>query len=152
MENVPKLSTLPNSKTCLPFVFVGDDAYGLKENMMKPYPSQNRTLEGKVFGYWLSRVRRIIENSFGIATARFRIFRWPINAKVSTVEFVTKTVVRLQTDYILHSMPAVYFNWDSSSILQLPVLGSIQMSLNAYLESNFLSDKNESFLQYLFFK
>ena len=51
MVNVPKLSTLPNSETCLLFVFVGDDAFGLKENMMKPDPSQNRALEGKVFGY-----------------------------------------------------------------------------------------------------
>ena len=37
--NIPKLETLPNSETCLPFVFVGDDAFGLKENIMKPYPS-----------------------------------------------------------------------------------------------------------------
>ena len=51
MVNVPKLSTLPNSETCLLFVFVGDNAFGLKENMMKPYPSQNCALEGKVFGY-----------------------------------------------------------------------------------------------------
>ena len=95
MLNIPKLSPLPNSETCLPFVFVGDDAFWLKENMMKPYPSQNRTLEEKVFDYRLSRARRIIENSFGIATARFRIFRRPINAKVSTVKSVTKAVVGL---------------------------------------------------------
>ena len=113
--------------------------------MMKLYPSQNRTLEEKVFGYWLSQARRIIENSFGIATAKFSIFRRPIHANVSTVKFVTKTVVGLRTDYILHGMPAVYFTWDSSSIIQLPVLGSIQTSVNAYLESNFLSDKNEFF-------
>ena len=97
MLNIPKLSPLPNSETCLPFVFVGGDAFGLKENMMKPYPSQNRTLEEKVFDYRLSRARRIIENSFGIATARFRIFRRPINAKVSTVKSVTKAVVGLHS-------------------------------------------------------
>ena len=93
--NIPKLSPLPNSKTCLPFVFVGDDAFGLKKNMMKPYPSQSRIVEEKVFDYRLSRARRIIENSFGIATARFRIFRRPINAKISTVKSVTKAVVGL---------------------------------------------------------
>ena len=74
---------------------MGDDAFGLKENMMKPYPSQNRTIEEKVFDYRLSRARRIIENSFGIAAARFRIFRRPINAKVSTVKSVTKMVFGL---------------------------------------------------------
>ena len=45
--NIPKLSPLPDSETCLPFVFVGDDAFELKENMMKPYPWQSRTLEEK---------------------------------------------------------------------------------------------------------
>ena len=100
MLSIPKLAPLPNSETCLPFVFVGDDAFGLKENMMKPYPSQNRTLEEKVFDYRLSRARRIIENSFGIATARFRIFRIPINAKFSTVKSVTKAVVRLH-DFLM---------------------------------------------------
>ena len=94
-QNIPKLAPLPNSESCLPFVFVGEDAFGLKENMMKPYPSQNRTLEEKVFDYQLSRARRIIENSFGIATARFRIFRRPINAKISTVKSMTKAIVGL---------------------------------------------------------
>ena len=34
---------------------------------------------------------------------------------------------------------------DSSSTLQLPVSESIQWSLNSYLESNFLSGKNDIF-------
>ena len=36
---------LATENDMLPFVFVGDDAFGLKENMVKPFPSQNRTLE-----------------------------------------------------------------------------------------------------------
>ena len=95
MLNIPKLSPLPNSETCLPFVFVGGDAFGLKENMMKPYPSQNRTLEEKVFDYRLSRARRIIENSLGIATVRFRIFGTPTKANLSTGKSVTKAIVEL---------------------------------------------------------
>ena len=95
MLNIPKLSPLPNSGTCLPFVFVDDNAFGLKENMMKLYPSQNRTLQEKVFHYRISQARRIIENSFGMAAARFRIFRRPINTKVSTVKSVTKEIIGL---------------------------------------------------------
>ena len=45
-----------------------------------------------MFDYQLSQARRIIEKSFGIAIARFRIFRRPINAKVSTVKSVTKAI------------------------------------------------------------
>ena len=82
--NIPTLSPLPDSETCLAAVFEADDLFGLKERDMMnyPYPSQNRTIEEKFFDYRLSRARRIIENSFGIATARFRIFIRTINAKV----------------------------------------------------------------------
>ena len=62
--NIPKLSLIPDSETCIPFLFVGDNAFRSKENMVKPYPSQNHTLEKKLFDYRLSRARRIIEISF----------------------------------------------------------------------------------------
>ena len=63
--------------------------------MMKPYPFQNPSMPEKAFNGRLSPARRIIENSFGIAAARFRIFLQPINAKVSTVKSVTKAIVAL---------------------------------------------------------
>lgn len=93
--NIPKPAQLPNSDKVLPYVFVGDDAFGLKMHMMKPFPFQNLSLEERIFNYRLSRTRRIIENVFGIATSRFRIFRRPIIAKVETVASITKAVVVL---------------------------------------------------------
>ena len=93
--NIPKYAQLPNSTTILPYVFVGDDAFGLKTHMMKPYPLQNLSLEERIFNYRLSRARRAIENVFGIATSRFRIFRRPIIAKVEKVVSITKAVVAL---------------------------------------------------------
>ena len=57
----------------------------IKEYMLKPYPPTDRDIEKRVFDYRLSRAHRIIENSFGILAARFRIFRRPINAQVETV-------------------------------------------------------------------
>ena len=84
-----------NSDKVLPFVFVADDAFGLKKHMMKPYPNRNIPLEQRIFNYRLSRARRVIENTFGIATSRFRIFRRPIIAKVEKVIQITKAVVAL---------------------------------------------------------
>jgi hypothetical protein len=34
---IPEPGTLPNSEKKRPFVFVGDDAFALAENFMKPY-------------------------------------------------------------------------------------------------------------------
>ena len=42
-----------------------------------------------------TRARRTIENTFGIAASRFRIFYRPIKAEVKTVVFITKAVVAL---------------------------------------------------------
>ena len=78
----------PSNKTYpYPYVFVPDDAFGLKTFMMKPYPGQDLTLAERVFNYRLSRARRIIENCFGVATSHFRVFRRPIIAHVEKVKY-----------------------------------------------------------------
>ena len=95
--NILKLPTDGNmpigSQRNLPYVFIGDDAFALKTNMMKPYPFQNHLLDEKIFNYHLSSARRTIENTFGIAAIRFRIFYRPIKAEVKTVVFITKAVI-----------------------------------------------------------
>ena len=63
--------------------------------MMKPYPSQNLPLNQRVFNYRLSRARRVVENVFGIAATRFRIFIRPIIASIEKFVFITKAVVAL---------------------------------------------------------
>ena len=84
-----------NLENILPYVFVADDAFGLKCHMMKPYPDQNIPLDERIFNYRCSRARRIIENAFGIATSTFRIFRRPIIANTEKVILITKSVVAL---------------------------------------------------------
>ena len=84
-----------NSDKVLTFVFVADDAFGLKKDMMKPYPNRNIPLDQRIFNYRLSRARRVIENTFGIATSHFRIFRRAIIAKVEKVIQIKKAAVAL---------------------------------------------------------
>lgn len=71
-----------------PYFLVGDDIFGLSDWLMKPYPGRGRNESERVFNYRLSRARRVIENSFGILRARWRIFARPIRACVLTVEAI----------------------------------------------------------------
>ncbi|XP_046862581.1 uncharacterized protein LOC124456087 [Xenia sp. Carnegie-2017] len=92
--NMPTDGKITHSTKVLPHVFVGDDAFGLKRHMMKPYPFQT-CLRKLIFNYRLSRARRVIENAFGICASRFRVFHRPIVAKVDNVIAITKAVVAL---------------------------------------------------------
>ena len=73
----------------LPHVIVADDAFTLRENIMKPYTFRSLAHEKKIFNYRLSRARRIVENAFGILANRFRVFLSPMLLSPENVEKVT---------------------------------------------------------------
>ena len=79
----------------LPYVLVADEIFPLKPWLMKPFPGKEKPLEKEIFNYRLSQCRRIIENSFGILTAKWRVFRRPIKADPQYVEMITKAAVCL---------------------------------------------------------
>ena len=87
--NIPKESTLPGTEQAFPFVIVADDAFPLKQYLMKPYSQQGLTPEKRVFNYRLSRARRVVENAFGILANRFRVFMTPMNLSPEKVEIIT---------------------------------------------------------------
>lgn len=55
-------------------ILLGDGAFPLATNLMKPYPGTALSSEEKVFNERLSRCRRIIENVFGQLVKTFQIF------------------------------------------------------------------------------
>ena len=93
--NLPDTAYIENTGFELPYVFIGDDAFSLKTNLMKPYPSTNLTTEKLICNYRFCRARRIIENAFGILTAVFRIFHRPINTNLKTTENIIKSCTAL---------------------------------------------------------
>lgn len=76
---LPPERALPGRETPVPFVLVADDAFALRPNILKPYAQRGLTMVQRVFNYRLSRTRRVIENVFGIMSARFRVFHKPIH-------------------------------------------------------------------------
>lgn len=55
-----------------------DDAFGLAEYLMKPYPHSNLNTKQRIFIYRLCGMRRISENGFGILASRWRLFCAPV--------------------------------------------------------------------------
>lgn len=92
---LPIPEPLPQRYTPVPYVLVADDAFALKPNMMKPFSGKNLNGIERVYNYRLSRCRRIIENVFGIMSARFRVLRQPIQLNAEKTKKVTQACCAL---------------------------------------------------------
>lgn len=87
--NLPDASPLLGREMKVPFMLVADDAFALRPNVMKPYPGRELTVAQRIYNYRLSRTRRIVENAFGILSARFRVFRRPIYLDADKTKRIT---------------------------------------------------------------
>lgn len=93
---VPPPRPVEHSGPILPFILVGDEAFPLTQYMLRPYPRSSRLDRRKnVFNYLLSRARRIVENVFGILSARMRIFRRPLIASIHIATKIIKAITCL---------------------------------------------------------
>ncbi|CAH1962114.1 unnamed protein product [Acanthoscelides obtectus] len=92
----------------LPYVFVADDAFALRSDMMKPFRQADlNSNEKKIFNYRLSRARRIIENTFRILAARFRIFHTQINVEPENIIKIVMAAVVLH-NFLIENSPKSY--------------------------------------------
>lgn len=63
-----RISFPPVPSGTIPYHLLIDDAFGMSENLLKPYPRSSSSLSNseKVFNYRFSRARRVVENAFGV--------------------------------------------------------------------------------------
>lgn len=74
--NLPPDNSLPGRAKSVPYVFLGDRAFALHTNVMKPFPGNHEMVTREhTFNTRLSSTRVIVENVFGVLTAVFRIFK-----------------------------------------------------------------------------
>lgn len=78
---IPEKKPISANGIPMPYVIVGDEAFGLSENLMRPYGGRTLTDKRRIFNYRLSRARRYIECTFGILTNKWRIFHRPLDVR-----------------------------------------------------------------------
>ncbi|KAL1426815.1 hypothetical protein MTO96_017957 [Rhipicephalus appendiculatus] len=108
--NIPSLCVLPGTTTAVPYVLVGDEAFQLRRDFMRPFPAKYLEDERRVFNYRLSRARRCAENAFGITAARWRILLRTINLKPRHVDYVVKAACVLHNFLTVHNPLSEKFN------------------------------------------
>lgn len=85
---IPNPANLPGTNVKAPYVFVGDDAYPLLANLLKPYSKNNLSFEEEMFNKRLSRMRKSVECAFGILFAKWRLLSTTIETNVNVIEDV----------------------------------------------------------------
>ena len=91
----PEPEPLPGDDKDMPYFFIGDDAFALKQWMMKPFSKRDMTVEQRIYNYRLSRGRRIVENAFGILAHRFRCLLTTLQQQYKNVVSITMACVVL---------------------------------------------------------
>ena len=88
---------LPNDteETHVPYVLLGDEAFPLRCDLMRPFARHGLTKERHIFNYRLSRARRVVENAFGILAKQWRLYNCCINLNLDNVTTVIKATVVL---------------------------------------------------------
>ena len=100
----PKPAQLVSTEETCCYHIVGDEAFPLRTDLMKPYPHRNLSRDQRIFNYRLSRARRVVENAFGILSSRFRVFLSTICLDAEKVEKLVLAAICLH-NFLLDTQP-----------------------------------------------
>jgi len=105
--NIPDPRPINNKdETTLPYVIVADEAFGILENLMKPYGGNLLSYEKQIFNYRLTLARRYIECTFGIMCNKWCILHRPLDVNIDFAEYIVKAIcvlhnyIRIRDSYI----------------------------------------------------
>ena len=107
------LKKIPGSDRVAPFVLLGDDAFGLKKYLMKPFPQKGLTGEKRVYNFHHCRASQISKYLLGIILNRQRVLRAPILLPPESVKNVVMAVLvlhnylRQSSSYVTHCRPGL---------------------------------------------
>ncbi|XP_017492641.1 PREDICTED: putative nuclease HARBI1 [Rhagoletis zephyria] len=100
---VPCDTNLPGTSTNFPYYYVGDSAFPLKQNLMRPFPGRNLPQDKDKFNMMLSKARVHIENAFGILANRWRVLHTIIHACPKNADKIVLATVVLHNFLMLQN-------------------------------------------------
>ena len=99
--DVPIEGTIPQTDIKLPFMFVADDAFPLRDNIMKPFSHRQLTREKEIFNNRLPRARNVVEASLGRIAQMWRILQRPMEVQPNIARDIVKAITVLHNFVIL---------------------------------------------------
>lgn len=100
--NIPTDYSVHGSDCKLPYVFIGDKSFPLRNNLLRPFAIRGLPYDEKIFNYRLARARRVIENTFAVLTSRFQCFNKPIAMDENRVDVILLAACTLH-NYLLRN-------------------------------------------------
>lgn len=135
LQNLPQPKPLPGRIQPSPYVIIADDAFALSKHLLKPYSYyQVNGHAEKMFNYRLNRSRVVVENAFGILSARFKVLRQSILVSPTKASTIVLACVYLH-NFLRKSERSVYLYTPPGSLDEMnPVSGEI--SLGTWRDKN----------------
>ncbi|XKL62478.1 hypothetical protein PGB90_002311 [Kerria lacca] len=141
----------------IPYVLVGDEAFGLSSTVMRPYGGKYLSVNKRIFNYRLTRARRFIECLFGILTNKWRIFHRPLNVNLDLANDIIKAGVILHNfvrmrDGFQHkdtlSFTGLLDNTETEQPDTVNYVGPTPIHIREYLTAYFQTEEGEVPWQY----
>lgn len=88
--SIPTSEPFPGVSLAIPYVMVGDEAFALSSNVLRPYSGKMLSPKKRIFNYRLTLARRYVECTFGILSNKWRIFHRPIDISVDFADSIVK--------------------------------------------------------------
>ena len=93
------MRNIPGTNIIIRFCFVGDEAFPLKPNLMRPFPRRELDFGKAIFNGQLSNTRQTVERAFGLLTKKFGIFQRGFETNVDMIKsacVVHKYIIKTQ--------------------------------------------------------
>jgi len=116
--NIPDGKPLPGTSEKSPFTMIGDEAFPLKTYLLRPYPGPQSYADNtkRKFNDRLSRARKVVEDTFGQLTQKFRIYSRRMKILPKNADKI------IMTTCILHNFIKQHGNIGNSTQLSNSIL------------------------------